>query len=68
MTCILPRALMSLNNLMLIVLRAVSFSFLSITVPIGIPSGKIVDFPPVIIVSPILYFACLGISFSCTIC
>ena len=29
-------------------------------VPIKIPSGKIVDFPPVSIVSPILKGACLG--------
>ena len=31
-------------------------------VSIKIPSGKIVDFPPVSIVSPIFRGACLGIS------
>ena len=52
---------MSLNNWMSIKFLLFLVSIFLI-VPIKIPSGKIVDLPPVIIVSPIFIAACLGIS------
>ena len=53
---------MSLKSSTSTLLSAVFPGFIFNIVPIRIPSGKIVDLPPVSIVSPIFIGACLGIS------
>ena len=59
-----PKLLISLNKVTSTLLSAVLPLFIFDIVPIKIPSGKIVDFPSVSIVSPIFKGACLGISYN----